>query len=64
MSLSLSGITTANLTDTGTGGNTFTVTGWTGSGTLTGTAETLVDDVSASSVTLTNTSLAVTGGRR
>ena len=35
--LSLSGITTANLTDTG-GGNTFTVSGWTGSGSLTGTS--------------------------
>ena len=36
MTLSLSGITTANLTDTSSGGNTFTVTGWTGKGTLTG----------------------------
>ena len=41
-------------------GNTFTVTGWTGGGSLKGTAETVVDSVS-SSVTLTNTSLAVTG---
>ena len=32
MSLGLSNVTTANLTDTGSGGNTFTVTGWTGSG--------------------------------
>ena len=47
MTLSLSGITTANLTDTGTGGNTFTVTGWTGGGTLKGTTETLVDIVSS-----------------
>ena len=37
MSLALSGITTANLTDTGSGGNTFTVSGWTRRGTLTGT---------------------------
>ena len=35
--LNLSGITTANLTDTSAGGNTFTVTGWTGKGTLSGT---------------------------
>ena len=33
-SLTLSGITAANLTDTA-GGNTFTVSGWTGSGSLT-----------------------------
>ena len=39
MSLALSGITTANLTDHG-GGNTFTVSGWTGSGSLTGSAAT------------------------
>ena len=60
MTLGLSGITTANLTDTGSGGNTFTVTGWTGKGTLTGTPDTLVDTVAANT-TLTNTSLAVTG---
>ena len=42
MSLALSGITTANLTDTGSG-HTFTVTGWTGSGSLTGTAATVTD---------------------
>ena len=60
MTLSLSGITTANLTDSSTGGNTFTVTGWTGSGTLKGATETVVDVVS-SSVALANTSLAVTG---
>ena len=61
MSLGLNGITTANLTDNGSGGNTFTVTGWTGTGTLKGTSETLVDSVS-SSVVLAKTSLAVTGG--
>ena len=44
MSLTLSGITTANLTDTGSG-HTFTITGWTGSGSLNGTADTLVDSV-------------------
>ena len=59
--LSLSGVTTANLTDSGSGGNAFTVTGWTGSGTLKGSAETLVDGVS-SSVVVAKTSLAVTGG--
>ncbi len=60
MSLGLSGITTANVTDTSSGGNTFTVGGWTGKGSLTGTADTLADTVAASA-TLTNTSLAVTG---
>lgn len=59
--LTLSGITTANLTDTSTsGGNTFTITGWTGSGTLRGKSETLVDSIDAS-VNLANTSLAVAG---
>ena len=48
MSLGLSAnVTTANLTDSGSGGNTFTVTGWTGGGTLKGTTETLVARVSA-----------------
>ena len=61
MTLGLSGITTANLTDTSSGGNTFTIAGWTGSGTLKGSTETLVDVVS-SSVVLAKTSLAVAGG--
>ena len=60
MSLGLGGITTANLTDSGSGGNTFTITGWTGSGTLKGPADTLVDSVTAS-VALAKASLAVTG---
>ena len=61
MTLGLSGITTANLTDSsGSGGNSFTITGWTGKGTLTGSPDTLVDAVAANT-TLTNTSLAVTG---
>ena len=60
MGMSLSGITNANLTDSGSGGNTFTITGWTGKGTLTGSPDTLVDTVAANA-TLTNTSLAVTG---
>ena len=59
MSMSLSGITTANLTDIGTG-HFFALTGWTGGGSLNGSAETLVDRVSRS-VVLTNVSLAVTG---
>jgi len=57
--LSLNGITTANLTDTGNT-HTFTITGWTGSGTLKGSTETLVDGVS-SSIVLAKTSLAVSG---
>jgi hypothetical protein len=61
MSLGLIGITTANLTDNGSGGNTFIVTGWTGAGTLKGTSET-VADVLSSNVVLAKTSLAVTGG--
>ncbi len=61
MNLTLGGITTANLTDSGSGGNTFTVSGWTGTGTLKGTTETLVDSVAAS-MALTNSSLAVTLG--
>ena len=32
MSLGLSDITTASLTDTSSGGNTFTINGWTGGG--------------------------------
>ncbi len=61
MNLTLGGITTANLTDSGSGGNTFTVSGWSGTGTLKGTGETLVDSATAS-VSLANSSLAVTGG--
>ena len=61
MSLTLSGITTANLTDTRSGGgNTFTINGWTGKGSLSGSSDSLVEGVS-SNVTLTNASLAVTG---
>ena len=56
MSLTLSTIGIANLTDTGAS-HSFTVSGWTGSGTLTGA---LTDTVAASknaSYTLTNSSL-------
>ena len=54
----MSGITTANLTDT-VGGHTFTVSGWTGSGSLTAPWP-LADTVTATksaNITLTNTSL-------
>ena len=56
----MSGFTATNLTDTSAGGHTFNITGWTGAATLAGSNETLSDSVSAN-VTLTNTSLAVTG---
>ena len=61
--LTLSGFTTANLTDTA-GGNTFTVSGWTGGGSLTDTAAT-GDTVTASKsagFTLSNTVLSSTDG--
>ncbi len=61
--VTLSGFTTANLTDAA-GGNTFTVSGWTGSGSLTDSAAT-GDTVTASKsagYTLTNTSLSSTDG--
>ncbi len=61
MNVALSGITTANLTDNGSGGNSFIVSGWTGTGSLKGTTETLVDSAGAG-ITLANSSLAVTGG--
>jgi hypothetical protein len=57
-SLTLSGFKTANLTDTSTGGNAFTVTGWTGGGTLTGTADTVFDAASGN-FTLSNASLSI-----
>jgi hypothetical protein len=63
-SLTLTGFKTANLTDTSTGGNTFTVTGWTGGGSLTGptatgaAADTVVDAASGN-FTLSNASLSI-----
>jgi hypothetical protein len=64
LSMALSGITTANLTDTGSG-HTFTVNGWTGAGSLgssvTGNTETLTASETAG-LTLANTSLALSGG--
>ena len=61
MSLSLSGITTANLTDASAGTNTFTVSGWTGTGSLTGMADTVTAS-KGFNYTLTNTSLSSTDG--
>ena len=62
MSLGLTNFSTATLTDTGSG-HTFTLTGWTGGGTLSGTNETLVVNASANLV-LSNTALTGTGGLR
>jgi predicted GH43/DUF377 family glycosyl hydrolase len=56
----LHGFKTANLTDTSTGGNTLTITGWTGGGKLTGTADTVVD-VASGNLTLSNASLSIGG---
>ncbi len=61
MSLTLSGITIADLTDTGSS-HSFTVSGWTGSGALTGAASDTVIASKSASFTLTNTSLSSTDG--
>ena len=61
MALSLSGITTANLTAT-TASKTFTVSGWTGTGSLTDTATGIVTATKNAGFTLTNTSLSSTDG--
>ena len=61
--LNLSGFKTADLTDTA-GGNTFTVSGWTGTGSLIDTVA-AADTVTASKsagYTLSNTSLSSTDG--
>ena len=60
VSLDLNGITSATVTDSSPGGQTFNITGWTGRGAFRGQFETLIDSVS-SSTTLTTDSLAVTG---
>ncbi len=60
LELALVGFIRANLTDSETGGNRFNITGWTGTASLVGPGDTLVDAVAANT-TLTNTSLAVTG---
>src|SRR5262249_27508035 len=57
--ISLSGFTTANLSDTGSGHN-FTISSWTGGGSVSGTDETVTRTLSAN-VVLSNTSLAVSG---
>jgi hypothetical protein len=57
-SLTLSGFKTANLTDTGPGGSTFTVSGWTGAGSLTGTTDAVVD-AAWGNFTLSTTSLSI-----
>src|SRR5262249_47294744 len=60
--LALSGIATVNLSDSKSGGgDTFTVSGWTGGGTLRGTAETVVD-AAAGGFALTNTGLSSAAG--
>ena len=57
----MSGLTTANLTDT-VGGNTFTVSGWTGGGTLTdiGTSSDTIAATKSAGYMLTNASLSST----
>ena len=61
MALGLSGITTANLAATSSG-KTFTVSGWTGSGSLTDTATGIVTASKNAGFTLTDTSLSSTDG--
>ena len=61
MALDLSGITTANLAAT-SASKTFTVSGWTGSGSLTDTATGIVTASKSAGFTLTNTSLSSTDG--
>src|SRR5262249_31983201 len=59
---SLSGITVARLTGASSTSNTFTVTGWTGTGSLTAKAGTgTVADSAAGSFTLTNAQLTAPG---
>ncbi len=59
--LTLQNITIVNLTDSGTvGGHTFTISGWTGNGSLTGSATGALDivtDVDSTSYTLSDSSL-------
>src|SRR5262249_37181143 len=58
MNLTLAGVHVANLTDTGSG-HTFTVSGWTGTGSLSGTGDTVVAS-KAASFTLSNAVLSST----
>ena len=57
MEVQLLDITTADLPDTSSGGNTVSIAGWTGAASLVGPGDTLVDTV-IGDTTLTNTSLA------
>ncbi len=61
MALGLSGVTTAKLAATNKG-KTFTVSGWTGSGSLADTATGIVAASKNAGLTLTNTSLTSTDG--
>jgi hypothetical protein len=62
LSLSLSGLGTANLTG-GSGDNTFTVGGWTGGGTLTGGGgNDTVQTTKNSNITLTDTTISAADG--
>jgi hypothetical protein len=64
LSMVLSGMTTANLTDTGSS-HTFTLNGWTGGGSLGSSVMGNTENLTASEtagLTLTNTSLALSGG--
>jgi hypothetical protein len=56
MTLVMKGITSADLADTGPGGNLFTVSGWTHAGSLTGVSDT-VTAIESSNVTLNNAEL-------
>ncbi len=66
MSMNLSGITSANLTDSSTGGITFTVSRWTGGGSLidadTGGSFDAVTSTKGAGYTLSDTSLTSTDG--
>ncbi len=56
MTLVMKGITSADLVDTGPGGNLFTVSGWTHAGSLTGVSDSLTA-VESSNVTLSNSQM-------
>jgi predicted outer membrane repeat protein len=58
MNVELFSITTADLTDTSSGGNTIALNGWTGNGSLAGNSDTL-NAVESGNVTLSNTALKV-----
>ena len=58
MDVEYRGITTADLTDTSSGGNTVELNGWTGSGSLTAVSDTL-NAVESGNVTVSNSTLKV-----